>query len=135
ASYSPSVPGAQYQFGSQYYYMLRPDIYNPNLTWETTTTQNLGVDYGFAKNRIYGAIDVFKKKAEKLLVDSPIAAGDLSNHNILNVGSMDTKGIEGSITFVPIKNERTTWEVSFNATHYNSKVTNLVSAANDSFFI
>jgi len=135
AIYSPSVLGAQYIFGTQAYYMLRPDIYNPRLTWETTTTKNLGIDYGFAKNRIFGSIDIYQKTAEDLLVDANIPAGDLSNHNILNVGNMDTKGIEGSITFVPIKTEHTNWEVSFNATHYNSEITNLVQGANDSFFL
>ncbi|MBV6879550.1 SusC/RagA family TonB-linked outer membrane protein [Epilithonimonas ginsengisoli] len=135
ANYTPSAPGAEYQFGSQYYYMLRPDIYNPNLSWETTTTQNIGIDYGFAKSRITGSIDIYQKKAKDLLVDAPIAAGDLSNHNLLNAGTMDSKGIEGSITVIPIKNENTTWEVSFNATHYNSKIKELVQGANDSFFI
>ncbi|SIQ54526.1 iron complex outermembrane recepter protein [Chryseobacterium sp. RU37D] len=135
ANYSISQPGAQYQFGSQYYYMFRPDIYNPILTWETTTTKNLGLDYGFANNRIYGSIDLYTKKAEKLLVKAPIAAGDLSNENVLNAGNMKTDGIEGNITFVPVKNENTTWEVSFNVTHYNSKITNLINGANDTYFI
>ncbi len=135
ANYSPSVQGAEYQFGTQYYYMLRPDIYNPLLTWETTTTQNLGIDYGFAKNRVFGSIDIYQKKAKNLLVDAPIAAGDLSNHNILNAGDMTTNGIEGSITVVPIKKENTTWEISFNATHYKSEITNLVQGADDSYFI
>ncbi len=43
ASYNPSYPEASYQFGNQYYYMFRPANYNPNLTWETTTTKNLGL--------------------------------------------------------------------------------------------
>ncbi len=135
AIYSPSVLGAEYIFGSQTYYMLRPDIYNPLLTWETTTTKNAGIDFGFAKNRVYGSIDVYQKKAEDLLVRADIAAGDLSNSNIVNAGNMDTKGIEGSITFVPIKSENATWEVSFNATHYKSEVTNLVRGADESYFI
>ncbi|WBV52715.1 SusC/RagA family TonB-linked outer membrane protein [Chryseobacterium gambrini] len=133
AAYNPSQSGASYQFGNQYYFMYRPNIYNPNLKWETTTTKSLGLDFGFAKNRIYGSFDVYQKKTEDLILDSPIAAGDLSNHNILNVGNMETKGIEGSITFVLIKTEKTTWEFSFNATHYNSKITKLVNGADDSF--
>ncbi|KMQ71579.1 SusC/RagA family TonB-linked outer membrane protein [Chryseobacterium koreense] len=135
SSYSLSNGGAQYYLGDQFYQMYRPDIFNPNLTWETTTTENVGLDFGFAKNRIFGSIDLFQKKAEKLLVDSPIFAGDVSNHNVLNAGTMESKGIEGSITVVPIKTENTSWELSFNATHYNSKVTNLVDRADSSFFI
>lgn len=135
ANYTISQPGAQYQFGSQYYYMYRPNIYNPILSWEDTTTQNLGVDFGFAHNRITGSVDIFKKKSEGLLVDAGIAAGDLSNHNVLNAGNMDSKGIEGSITIIPIKTQNTTWEVSFNATHYDSKITNLIQGADDSYFL
>lgn len=135
ANYSISQPGAEYQFGSQYYYMYRPDIYNPLLQWETTTNQNIGLDFGFVRNRIFGSVDYFEKKAEKLQVFGGIAAGDLSNFNNLNAGNMKTTGVEGSVTVVPIKTENVNWEVSFNATHYNSKVTNLIQGADDSYFL
>lgn len=135
AAYNPSTGEANYQFGNQFYYMLRPNIYNPNLTWETTTTKNIGVDYGFLNNRITGSIDLFEKDTKDLLVVAPIAAGDLSNENLLNVGNMDNKGIEGSITIIPVKNDKTTWEVSFNATHYKPIVTNLLSRADATFNI
>ncbi len=135
AAYNMSSQGIQYQFGDQLYYMMRPDIYNPNLTWETTITKNIGLDYGFWNNRIYGSIDLFQKDTSNLIVDSPIAAGDLSNHNLLNVGNMKNKGIEGNITVVPVKKDRTTWEVSFNATHFNPKITNLLSRSDSSFKI
>jgi iron complex outermembrane receptor protein len=135
AAYNPSNEGAYYQFGNQYYYMFRANIYNPNLTWETTTSKNLGLDYGFLNNRIYGSIDLFQKDTEKLLVNSPIAAGDLSNQNLLNVGNMKNKGIEGSVTVVPIKNQNTTWEISFNATHYKPEITNLLDRADPTFNI
>ena len=135
AAYNPSNGGASYQFGSQYYFMYRPNIYNPNLKWETTITKNVGLDFGFAKNRVFGSVEVYQKNTNDLILDSPIAAGDLSNHNILNVGNMETKGIEGNVTFVPVKNENTTWEFSFNATHYNSKITKLINGADDSYNI
>ncbi|MGV8914121.1 MAG: SusC/RagA family TonB-linked outer membrane protein [Kaistella sp.] len=135
AAYNLSAQGALYQFANDYYNMYRANIYNPNLTWETTTTENIGLDFGFVNNRITGSIDIFQKKTKDLLVDSPIAAGDLSNHNLLNVGNMENKGIEGSITVIPVKNENTTWEVSFNATHYKPEITNLLAQANESFLI
>ena len=135
ASYNQSGNGAQYMFGDTAYFMFRPEIYNPYLTWETTTTKNIGLDYGFLNNRISGSIDLFQKDTKDLLVDAPIAAGDLSNHNLLNVGTMKNKGIEASITVVPVKNENTTWELSFNATHYNPIVTKLLDNADDSYFL
>lgn len=135
AAYNMSSDGAQYQFGDQFFYMMRPEIYNPNLGWEITTTKNAGLDFGFAKNRVIGSIDVYQKDTKDLIVDSPIAAGDLSNHNLLNVGNMQTKGIEGSVTVIPIKKENTTWEVSFNATHYKSKITKLINGADSTYRI
>ncbi|MBU8882972.1 SusC/RagA family TonB-linked outer membrane protein [Kaistella sp. DKR-2] len=135
SSYNLSDGGAQYYLGDSYYLMYRPNIFNPELKWEVTTTKNLGLDFGFAKNRVFGSVDIFQKTADQLLVDSPIAAGDVSNHNILNIGTMDSKGIEGSITVVPVKTENTTWDLSFNATHYNSEITNLVAGADDAFNI
>ena len=133
AAYNLSQGGAQYQFGNQYYFMYRPQIYNPLLTWETTETSNLGLDFGFAKNRVSGSIDIFDKKVKDLLGYVPIAAGDLSNFNNLNVGNMRVKGIEASLTVIPVKTENTTWEVSGNITHYNSEVTKLVNGANDNY--
>ncbi|SFH89202.1 SusC/RagA family TonB-linked outer membrane protein [Halpernia frigidisoli] len=135
AKYNLSGNGAQYQFGSTYYFFYRPEIYNPNLTWETTTTKNLGLDFGFLKERITGSVDIYQKDTKDLLVDSPIAAGDLSNRNLLNVGNSQNKGIEGSINFVPVKKENLSWEIGFNATHFNPIVTKLLERSDATFNI
>ncbi|PTT40963.1 SusC/RagA family protein [Chryseobacterium sp. HMWF028] len=133
AAYNPSYQGAGYQFGNEFYFMYRPANYNPNLTWETTTTKNLGLDFGFNKNRITGSIDVFRKDTKDLLVYADEPAGGLSNASWQNVGDMKNEGIEGSITVVPVKNQNTTWEVSFNATHYKPVITKLKDRADESF--
>ncbi|WP_297986500.1 SusC/RagA family TonB-linked outer membrane protein, partial [uncultured Chryseobacterium sp.] len=135
AKYNYSQLGAEYQFGSDYYRMYRPDIYNPYLTWETTTSKNLGLDFGFANNRISGSIDVFQKDTEDLLVYSPVAAGDLSNFNWLNVGNMKNRGIEATLNLTPVKTENTTWDLNFNATHYKPEVTKLIANAGDDYFV
>lgn len=135
ATYNQSNPGAYYQFGQNYYYMYRPNIYNPYLAWETTTTQNFGLDYAFLNKRISGSIDVFQKDTKDLIVDAPIAAGDLSNHNILNTGTIRNRGIEAVINLIPVKNENTTWELSFNASHYNPEITKLLDISDPNYYI
>ena len=45
--YNISSDGAQYQFGNQFYYLYRPEQYNPDLVWETMITKNIGLDFGF----------------------------------------------------------------------------------------
>ncbi len=134
-AYNQSTQGAYYQFGNQFYYMARPNIYNPNLTWETTATKNIGLDFGFLNNRITGSIDLFRKDTDKLLVFAPIAAGDLANINLMNVGTMKNNGIEGNITVVPIKNNKMTWEISFNATHFKPVITSLLDRSDAAFNI
>ena len=125
ASYNLSGDGAQYGFGDQFYYMFRPQVYNAGLTWETTLTQNIGLDFGFADNRINGSVDVYKKNTKDLLAYVPVPAGDLSNFNNKNIGEMENKGFEVTLNLVPVKSETTTWDVNFNGTHYTSKVTSL----------
>ncbi|MBP9099523.1 MAG: SusC/RagA family TonB-linked outer membrane protein, partial [Ferruginibacter sp.] len=78
--YAQSSPTAQYLFGNTYYSFLRPSAYDANIKWETTTTTNLGLDFGFLKNRISGTIELYKKKTEDLLSVIPVAPG--SNFDI-----------------------------------------------------
>ena len=65
--YSLSNDQAQYQFGTTFYDMYRPEGYNPNLKWEQTATYNVGLDYGFLNNRITGSVDFYLKKTNDLL--------------------------------------------------------------------
>lgn len=123
ASYGVSTTTAQYGFGDQFYFMYRPNQYNPNLTWETTETINAGLDFGFFNNRITGSFDWFKKNTRDLLAEVQVPAGEFSNKNIKNIGQMETDGLEFLINVNPIKTEDFKWDFSFNVAHYNPKVT------------
>lgn len=129
ASYNVSDPTAQYGFGDQFYLMYRPTQYNPNLTWETTATVNAGLDFGFWGNRITGSIDWFKKNTRDLQARVQVPAGEFSNTNIKNVGTMKTDGIEFLINVNPVKTEDFTWDFSFNVAHYNPEVTHFDDVA------
>lgn len=132
ASFSPSNSGAYYQFGDQFYSIWRPDAYDPNRKWETTTTYNAGLDYGFFGNRVFGSIDVYKKKTKDLLNTVPLAIGENNTNQITkNIGSMENKGVEFSVSVLPISNKDITWEVAFNATYNDSKITKLTVNDND----
>ncbi|WP_330745793.1 SusC/RagA family TonB-linked outer membrane protein [Chryseobacterium sp. CP-77] len=133
-SYSNSST-AQYQFGNSFYTLLRPDVYNPNLVWETTTTKNIGLDFAILNNRISGSIDYFDKKSENLIAKVPTWAGDLSNFNIKNVGIIANKGFEANLNLVPVKNESITWDVNLNATRFNPRVTSLSQYVDSSYKI
>ncbi len=125
-TYTISQVGAYYQFGGNFYPTQRPDAYDANIKWETTTTLNLGLDYSFYNGRLTGFIDVYKRTTEDLLNEVPIPAGtNFSNFLTTNVGSLENKGIELGITGVLVSKEDLSWEVSGNLTYNQNEITKL----------
>ena len=103
-----------------------PDGYNPDLKWETTTTYNAGIDFGFIKNRITGSIDIYHRKTTDLLMSAPVAAMSNFNNRITkNIGSIENTGIETALTVRPIQTKDWQWEVTANATYNKNKVVKL----------
>ncbi|MGE4585966.1 MAG: TonB-dependent receptor [Mangrovibacterium sp.] len=72
-------------------------IANPDLKWETTTTRNLGFDYGFFNNRIYGTLDLYKNTTEDLLMLTSVPAYTGFSMTYENIGETSNKGIELAI--------------------------------------
>lgn len=131
ARYDLSNSGSQYLFGSQFYQLIRPLGYDPNIKWETQDTRNIGLDFGFLNNRISGTFDYFQKDIRDLLSVVPVAAGaNLTNLLLTNVGNMTNKGFELNLNVIPVKKENFTWEFSANATHFNPVISNLSNTNN-----
>lgn len=121
---------AMYPFGNTYYNTLRPEGYNENLKWEETTTWNLGIDYAFLNDRIYGTIDIYKRKTKDLLSWVPAFAGsNLSNYINRNIGELENSGIEFAINGKIISNEKMFWELGFNVTYNKNEITELYDGA------
>ncbi len=124
--YYQAGPTARYQFGDVYYYPYRPSAYNSDLKWETTTTYNAGLDYGFIGNRITGAIDVYLKKTKDLLSFVDIAPGaNFDITQLRNIGSLENKGIEFSINTIPVRTDDFSWDLGGNFTYNTSTITSL----------
>ena len=126
ANYAYSASTAQYQFGNNWVSMLRPDAYDYNLQWEKTATTNVGVDYGFYKNRLFGSLDFYSKNTYDLLGVIPIPAGtNFSNRVLTNVGAMVNNGFEGTVNYVAINTPTTTLEIGLNGSINRNKITKL----------
>ena len=124
--YTYSVTGAEAFINGQYINTYRPEAYVKNLKWETTTSWNFGLDFGFLDGRIGGAIDFYTRKTKDLLASVPTAAGTNFSKTILtNVGNVDSKGIEVSLNATPIQTKDWEWNLSYNFTWQNMKVKNL----------
>lgn len=126
--YTYSKDNARYQFGNTFYTTYRPEGYDANIKWEETTTYNIGLDYGFADNRITGTIDAYYRKTDDLINFIPVPAGtNLTNQILTNVGDLENRGIEFSINAIPVSKADLSWEIGFNATYNENKITKLTA--------
>jgi TonB-dependent starch-binding outer membrane protein SusC len=126
ARYSVSDNTAQYQFGNQFYNLLRPEGYDAGIKWEETTTYNAGIDFGFANNKFNGSLDYYFKDTKDLLALISIPAGtNLVNELITNVGNLETRGLEAALNYNAISTEKVNWTIGINGTYQKRKITNL----------
>lgn len=100
-------------------------IGNPDLKWETTSSVNLGLDLSFFKNRITLTADVYEKKTTNLLLNATLPTSTGYNTVYKNVGSVQNRGVELSISTINVTNKNFTWTSSFNIAFNGNKVINL----------
>ncbi|WP_321997460.1 TonB-dependent receptor [Draconibacterium orientale] len=127
ATYVSSSGGSWYPINGEFQPTLRPNAYDPDIKWEETTTQNIGLDFGFMKDRITGAIDVYKRVTDDLLNTVTIPTGsNFSNTLLTNVGSLENKGVELSIDWRAISREDMFLNIGFNISYNDNKITKLL---------
>lgn len=129
--YYPSIPlfgvgsnASQYLPGSNLYSAIP---FNSDLTWEKTTSYNIGIDFDLFKNSfLTGSLDFYSRETTDLLarVDLPPGQG-LTNAFVKNVGSTDSKGFELNLGLKLLKTENTSLEFNSNLAYNFSEVTSL----------
>jgi TonB-dependent starch-binding outer membrane protein SusC len=125
--YRASTATAQYQLGENFYTTLRPEAYDANIKWETTTTYNLGLDFGFANDMITGSFEVYQRETSDLLNYIQVTSGtNFSNFLNTNVGNLENKGIEFSLRATPITRQNFSWNIGFNVARNVNKITKLL---------
>ena len=106
--------------------LYRPDAYNQDLKWETTTTTNVGLDFSVFNNRLSGSLDYYYRKTTDLINDASVSAGsNFRNMVRSNIGSLKNSGIEVSLTVRPIQTTDWQWEISTNFTYNKNEITEL----------
>ena len=112
--------GGTFWYNGQYVYTYGvSQNVNPDLRWEKKYEYNLGFDFAFLKNRIYGSLDVYYRQTRDLLWDYEVPTPPYQFPTLLaNAGQMDSYGVELVISGVPVQTENWTWvttpTVSFN---------------------
>ncbi len=106
--------------------LYRPLAYNDDLTWETTTTWNVGFDFGMFDQRLTINADAYIRKTTDLLSTTTISAGqNFDNALMMNAGSLENKGLEIAVTGRPIQTKDWFVELSVNAAYNKNKITEL----------
>ena len=106
----------------------RPNVYNPELTWETTTTTNVGLDWGVMNQRLSGSIDWYYRKTTDLLNWATFSAmTNFRNAFYKNIGSLRNTGIEFSLNWKAISTTDLLWTIDYNLTYNSNKITELIS--------
>ena len=127
AIYVEASEGSYYMVNGQWIPTLRPNAYDPDIKWEETTTQNIGLDFGFLNNRIRGSFDVYKRVTDDLLNTVTIPSGsNFSNQLLTNVGSLENKGFEVSLDWVAISTPDMSLNIGANLTYNKNEITRLL---------
>jgi iron complex outermembrane receptor protein len=104
---------------------------NPNLKWESTSMFNVGVDFSIFKARLNGTLEYYSKNTKDLLYNYAVPVPPYMYSTIAaNVGSMENKGIELTLTGDVIRKTNFRWTISVNGAHNENKITSL---SNDEF--
>lgn len=122
--------------GAGYAHTLTPQAYDPAIKWETTMTYNIGLDYGFFKDRLSGSVDAYVRDTKDLLNSVQVPMGsNFGNKLMTNIGSVRNMGLEFSITGVPVQTEDLSVQLSFNGAFQNTEFTKLNPTEDDNYYI
>jgi TonB-linked SusC/RagA family outer membrane protein len=105
-------------------------IANPDLKWETTITENAGVDFALFNNRLFGTIDVYKNRTTDLLLLTSISAISGFSSTYDNVGSTSNRGVEISLGGDIVRNKNFTLSANFNVSFNKGRVDELAPGVN-----
>ena len=116
--------------------LARPKAYDPNLKWETTTSYNVGLDWGILKQRLTGSVDWYYRKTNDLLNNATVPAGaNFRNQVMSNIGSMYNMGVETSLHWLAVNAKDFNWTMDYNFTYNYNKITNLNGGSDPNYFV
>ena len=123
---STDVYKTYYMGSAGHMFYLTPGAYDPNIKWETTTTYNVGLDFGFLGGRINGSVDWYLRQTDDLLNNVITPMGSNFGSTVLtNIGSMENKGVEFNLNFIPVQTKDWNLTVGFNGTFQHTEFTKL----------
>ena len=117
-------------------FVYTPAAYDPGIKWETTTTYNVGIDFGFLGDRITGNVDAYLRNTEDLLnsVQTPMGS-NFGNTILTNIGSLQNKGLEFALNVIPVQTNDWHLSIGVNGTFQDTKFTKLNATGDKDFYM
>ena len=98
---------------------------NPDITWETSHSFNMGFDFSFLAERVSGSVEYFRRKTTDLLYYMPVPGSNGYSAYPKNIGSLNNAGVEFGLTGKLVDTKDVTLFVNVNGTHFKNKVLEL----------
>jgi YD repeat-containing protein len=109
----------------KYKYLGMDRLANTHLQWEKTTSWNAGVDFGFLDNRITGSMDYYVMPTTDMIMNQSLPAFSGVSSITCNLGVVENKGFELSLTSQNIKNKDWEWSTTLGFTKYKNTIKHL----------
>ena len=106
------------------YWMAGKVMNNPDLTWETTYTHNIGLDFGFFRGALSGSIEAYQNDTKDLLINFPIT-GSGYDSQYRNIGSTRNRGIELTLNAPIVEKKNFSLNIGGNIAYNVNRVTDL----------
>ena len=129
---------AQYRVGGPYGYypmagdgkLYTPKYFNKNLKWETTTTYNVGLDFGAFDQRVTASVDWYYRKTKDLINNAPVAAlSGFADMGLQNIGSLKNTGVEVALGWKVVQTKDWCWSLDYNFTYNKNEITDLTGVS------
>lgn len=104
---------------------------NSSLAWETTGTSNIGLDFGFFNDKMYGSVEVYKSKSENLILNRNLPRLTGFGSIRVNIGELENKGIEINLNSNLVKTNNFSWGIGGVFAQNRNKIVSLVGTDND----
>mgnify|MGYP001085284948 CR=1 FL=1 len=111
------------------------NIQNKNLTWETTTQTNVGIDFGLWNNKLTGSVDAYLKETSDLLINSSIATSTGFQNYLKNQGGLENRGIDISLNSTLVNKEDFIFNIGGNISFIRNKITDLAALPPSDIYI
>ena len=108
-------------------FLIPDNVANADLTWQTNTETNYGIDLGFVRNRFSFSVDYYTSDIEDMLINQSVSEVLGTPSVVLNRGNITSSGLEFSLDATIIANPDFSWSVGANLSTVNSEITSLGS--------